>query len=269
MNGDQAKWAERVSRFGLLAKGIVYMTIGGLTAMAAFGFGGKVSDRDDAFNWIIDLPFGRILLGIVAAGLLAYVFWRFIQVYKDPENKGNDFKGIMQRTGITFSGLAYGALAYYAAMLAIEGPGSNDGDGGGSRQFIVAKLLQQPAGQYLVGAVAVFFVGLGIYQIYKSLSGKYKKKVNQAGMSGDEKDFYLTAGRLGYIARGIVLCIIGFLFYKAAVNSNPSEADGTGGAFQFLQNSGYGPWLLGVVAVGLFLYGVFCLVQARYRTIRI
>ncbi|MDQ3101157.1 MAG: DUF1206 domain-containing protein, partial [Bacteroidota bacterium] len=148
--------------------------------------------------------------------------------------------------------------------LAIGGSGGGDGD---SRQFVVSKILQQPGGQWIVGAIALFFIGYGIYQIYRALSGKFKKHVNQWQMSNKERSVYMRIGRLGFIARGIVLGVIGFLFIKASIASNASQAQGTEGAFQFLHDSGYGPWLMGSVAFGLFAFGVFCVVQARYRNI--
>ena len=37
------------------------------------------------------------------------------------------------------------------------------------------------------------------------------------------------------------------------------------GALQTLSEQAWGPWLLTGVAVGLVLYGVFCLAEARYR----
>ena len=39
------------------------------------------------------------------------------------------------------------------------------------------------------------------------------------------------------------------------------------GALQELATAPYGKWLLGIVAAGLFAYGVFCLIQARYREV--
>ncbi len=35
--------------------------------------------------------------------------------------------------------------------------------------------------------------------------------------------------------------------------------------FRSVASSGYGPWLLGVLAAGLFCYGLYCLAEARYR----
>jgi len=42
---------------------------------------------------------------------------------------------------------------------------------------------------------------------------------------------------------------------------------GLDGALQALAEQPYGPWLLGIVALGLVAYGVHMGVQARYRRI--
>jgi len=77
----------------------------------------------------------------------------------------------------------------------------------------------------------------------------------------------IRAGKAGYIARGIVWVIIGWLFLKAALNSNPQQAGGTSSAFQFLETSSYGSYLLGAVALGLICYGIFMFMRAKYKAL--
>ena len=178
--------------------------------------------------------------------------------------KGSDAKGIGKRIGYAFSGVIYGGLAFYAAQLVL-GNGNSSG-GGDSRQTLAGKLLEQPFGQWLVGIVAVGTIALGLYQIYKAISGKYLKNVRTASIQANIKDMLMKAGKVGYIARGIVWGIIGFLFLKAAMNSNAQEAGGSTSAFQFLEQS-YGSILLGAIALGLICYGVFMFVRARYEVI--
>ncbi|MGH9281667.1 MAG: DUF1206 domain-containing protein [Acidimicrobiales bacterium] len=43
------------------------------------------------------------------------------------------------------------------------------------------------------------------------------------------------------------------------------EAVGVDGALRRLADGPYGPWLLGTVAVGLLLFGIYSFVEARYR----
>ncbi|WP_232224209.1 DUF1206 domain-containing protein [Mastigocladopsis repens] len=69
------------------------------------------------------------------------------------------------------------------------------------------------------------------------------------------------------VARGIVFCIIGWFLIQAATQSDASQAGGLGEALQTLAQQPYGPWLLGLVALGLVAYGGYMVIQARYSRI--
>ncbi|WP_242919099.1 DUF1206 domain-containing protein [Pontibacter liquoris] len=262
------KWVESFARFGLTAKGVVYCLVGILAFMAAFELGNKSSEdagKSGVFQFIQQQPFGKVLLAIVALGLFSYSIWRLIGAIKDTENKGTGVKGIGVRLRYAFSGLVYGALAFLAAKMVVGAGGSSGGDD--SRQTLARELLQQPFGQWLVGILAVGTAIAGVYQIYLGLSDKYKMKVQQAGLAHQHERTMIRAGKIGYVARGIVWLVIGYLFLKAALTANAKEAGGTDNAFQWLEASSYGSYLLGAVALGLICYGVFMFMRAKYQAI--
>jgi hypothetical protein len=262
-------WVENLAKAGFIALGIVYCLVGTLAFMAAINVGGKTTqdtDQKGAFQFLLDQPHGRLLLGLVALGLVCYTIWRLIQAVLDPERKGTDAKGLARRTGYAFSGLFYGALAFYAANLAL-GQSTSSGQGD-SRQTLARELLQQPFGQWLVGLVAVATMVLGGYQIYRALSGKYRKKIQESKLRTEYKTMLIRAGLVGYIARGLVWILIGYLFLRAALHANAREAGGTDKAFALLEHGTYGSLLLGAVALGLICYGVFMFVRARCEVIQ-
>ena len=84
-------------------------------------------------------------------------------------------------------------------------------------------------------------------------------------MSAPEKTWATRMGRFGLAARGVVFAVIGFFLIQAARSSNASQVRGLGGALAALASQPYGPWLLGLVALGLVAYGIYNFVQARYR----
>jgi hypothetical protein len=256
------KWFERFFRFGLISKGVVYCLIGFLAVMAAVGLSRKEAGKAQALSTIYEQPFGQVLLGVIALGLFGYVLLRFAQAFRDIDNKGDDTKGIFSRIGYGISGLIYLALAGYAAKLVIDGQqgGSN------SREFIVAKALTHEWGPSVVGIVGLIIIGSGIYQIYRGVSGRFMKKIQLIRM--DIEKAVKRAGVFGYIARGIVLMIIGYLIFHAAITSNPSEAKGTEGAFVFIENK-FGTLLMAVTAIGLIGYGIFMFVKAKYQRIQL
>jgi hypothetical protein len=268
MPSTQPEWVKRFAKFGLAAKGVVYCLVGILAFMAAFEIGGR-SERDlskqGVFRFILDQPFGQFLLALVATGLVCYALWRLTQAILDNEHKGNSAKGIARRLGYAFSGLVYGSLAY-GSLRMVLGSQSNQG-GDRSRQTLVREIVQKPFGQWLIGLIGLCIIGIGLYQIYRALSGKYLKNVQTASIKTELKEMIIRSGKVGYSARGVVWGLIGYLFIKAALEANASQAGDSSRAFAFLEKASYGSFLLGAVALGLFCYGLFMFVRARYEII--
>jgi hypothetical protein len=253
-----------IAQAGLFAKGVVYCLLGLLAFMAAFHLGGqsvKKADTAGVFDFVYQQAGGQIMLAVIAAGLFCYCIWRAIQAFGDSDHKGNDSKGLAARGRYLASGLVYASLAVYAVSMLFSG----SPDRGDPKQGFADQLLSRPFGQYLVAIAAAVLLGIGIYQIYYGLSEKYRKHVYRAG-SGNYKDLLLTAGKVGYVARGAVWLLIAWLFFKASLNTNSAEAGDTGKAFGFLQEVTYGPYLVAAIGLGLICYGTFNFVRARYES---
>jgi hypothetical protein len=251
-----------IARAGLIAKGIVYVLLGVLAFMAAFHLGGqsvKETSKEDVISTIKDQTGGQIMLAVIAVGLLCYSIWRGMQSFGDTNHKGSDTKGLAVRARYFYSGLIYAALAFYAFKSLFT-----DSTGKNNRQPMIQQLLNQPFGQWLLGIVAIIIFCTGIYQCYYGLSEKYRKHVNKTGNSINNK-LLLAAGKIGYLARGIVWLIIGWMFAKAALHSNSSEAGDTSRAFSFLARGSYGSYLLAITGFGLICYGLFNFIRARYE----
>ncbi len=257
----QAKgWIEPLGRFGYGAKGVVYAVIGALALQAALSRGGETTDSQGALQRIVQAPFGQVLLGIVAVGLVGYAIWRLVQAFEDTDNKGTDAKGYITRAAYAGVGLAYLGLALSAVQIIV---GSNSQDSG--QQGWTARLMAQPFGQLLVGLVGAVIIGVGGYQLYKAYSTKFREELKMQEMSQTEQQWAIRSGRLGFAARGIVFVITGILVITAALQTDASEARGFAGALDTLAQQQYGSWLLGLIALGLIAYGLFCFVEARYR----
>jgi hypothetical protein len=256
-------WMERLARFGYTAKGVVYIVVGVLATAAAFGKGGDLTDTRGAMRTIELQPFGKIILSVVAAGLGAYVLWRWVQAAADADNKGSDAKGLAIRTGYFFSGLVYAGLAFSAVRIVVDASGD---DRGNTIQRWSGLFMYLPFGYLFVGFVGLCVVLFGLYQIYKGYKAKFMKRIKLNEMSRRER-WTLLSGRFGYAARGVVFCVVGSFLMQSAYHYNPSEAKGLDGVLQTLPRQTFGTLLLAVIAVGLIAYGLFALVEARYRRI--
>jgi hypothetical protein len=258
-------WVERLARLGYTAKGIVYAIIGVLAVQAAFGTGGQTTDQKGALGAIAAQPFGQFLLVLVALGLLGYAIWRFVEAVQDPEHKRDNAESWARRVGYAISGIIYASLALSAIRLAM---GSTAGSGSSnSTQDWTARLMSQPFGQWLVGLVGAFIIGLGFYQFYRAYKAKFRKEMKLQEMTPTEETWATRIGRFGEAARGVVFVITGFFLLQAARQADPNQARGLDGALESLAQQPYGPWLLGIVALGLVAYGIHMGVQARYRRI--
>lgn len=251
-----------LSRLGYAAKGVVYIIIGFLALQTAIGTGGNTTGARGALKEIASQSFGQILLAVVALGLVGYVIWRIIQTIKDPDNNGTDFKGIIKRTAYFISGLIHLGLVYFAVQLIIGSGGS--GSGGQSSQT-TSSIMSQPFGRWLVGLIGAVVIGAGIYQFYNGIKEKFKEKMKMGEMNNTEQTWSVRLGKIGLMARGVVFGIIGVFFAQAAIAYNPDKAGGLGKALDTLSQQSYGPYLLGVVALGLISYGIYMFALAKYR----
>jgi hypothetical protein len=257
-------WVEWLARLGYVAKGIVYFVVGALAAQAAFGNGGETTGQQGALVEILHQPYGRILLGVVAVGLFGYALWRFVEAGLDPERKGKDAKGLIQRAGYVASGLAYSALGIEAVRLVL---GLGGGEGGNRYEDWTAQLMAQPLGRWLVGLAGLVVIGVGLWQFYEAYSAHFRKELLLNQLNDQQRGWVIGSGRFGFAARGVVYALIGGFLLQAALQADPNEAGGLGDALAVLAQQPYGPWVLGAVAGGLMAYGLFAVVLARYRRI--
>lgn len=263
---EAAPWVEKLARLGYAAKGVVYLIVGGIAARSALGSGGRVEGSRGALRTILEQPFGRFLLGLVALGLAGYALWRFVQAALDPEHGGRtDGGAAARRAGYAVSGVIHTGLALAAARM-VMGRGGGGGDDRGTVHW-TATLMRQPAGRWLVAAVGLGIVGYGVYALYRAYAVKLSKQLDLSPLGPAAREWAVRSGRAGIAARGVVFAVMGFFLLRAAMRYDPSQARGLEGALRALREQSYGPWLLGLVALGLVGYGVYQLVEARYRRI--
>lgn len=246
----------KIQTFGQSAKGIVYVIIGSLTALAAFDMGGETAGKSNVIDFLQNQPFGNFIIYLLAAGIFAYALWRLYKAIADPKNKGDDASGFAKRFGYICSGTLYGAFGF--TLLA--GSGS-----GGNRDYYIAQLMEKSYGPLLLAVTGVIIIGVGVYQIYKGYSGKYLEELNATRTS--QRELLNKSGKFGYMARGIVFAIIGYFLFQAGSTGNADMVRGTRGAFSYLQQFSYGWLIMGLVAIGLLGHGIFMLFVAKHSSV--
>jgi len=264
IGGSSRQWIEKLARWGFAAKGFVYVLIGILAAMSAVGQGGSGSaSKQGAARMIFDQPFGKFLAILVVIGILGFVVWRFVQAFKSKSLSGSQSKMMLKRARYAFSGLIYLAFAVTIIRM-IQGSGGGSGNG---RQQLVGRVLEMDLGPLLVALAGIGVMVAGIMQWVKAYKEEYMRKLSFSGAAASMRDTVRKVGKLGYAARGVVWLLVGFFLLQAGLNSNASQAQGSGEAFQTIEQWG-GSWVLLIVALGVVAYGVFMFFMSRYYQVQ-
>jgi hypothetical protein len=261
-------WIETFARVGFAAKGVLYMTVSALAAAAALGMGGMSNpDSHVALEKVFQAPFGRVLVGVIAVGLVGYAAWRIIEGITNPRGK-RGAKGIATRIGSIGRGVIHLALAFAAGMLALYRDNGGGGGGGGRAREWVGKAMAMPGGVYLLWIAAAGFLAYGVYQLFNAYRAKLSRQLQLGSLSSGVRRAVVGISRFGIAARGIVFGTIAVLLYRAARDHNPKQAGGLGDSMRELLVS-FGRWPYLAVALGLGAYGIYELINAKYRRIEV
>lgn len=265
--GEAAPWIELLARGGYVAKGFVYLVIGGLAAQAALTAGGRATDTEGALRTILDEPYGRLALWAAAAGLAGYALWRLVSAFADPEGErdGRTLSALGRRSANFGKGVVHGLLALQCARLA----GGRRSGGGPDPEGWTARVLAEPAGRWLVVATGLAVVAYAFYQFYRAASARFGRRLEFGDADARVRRAAIRFGQFGIAARGVVFLVIGIFVLRAAMRSDASEVRGFAEALRTLERQPAGPALFGLVAFGLVAYGLFEWVEARYRRIRV
>lgn len=266
----------KFAQIGWAAKGIVYL----LTGVLAFtivakpqGSSGQSSgstgqaDTSGAVSTIARQPYGMFLLWLMAAGLFVYAAWRLVTVVL-PADMGAH--AILRRIGYTVSAASYIVLGVTAISLARK-PGSSSGSGGSSQDSQVDKvtrsIMEGPAGRWLVAIGGVAVVGLAAYFLYKAVTASFEKELEHRSVGPFSWHFVRAIGRAGWIGRSAMMALIGVFLTRAAVNFDPEQASGLDDSLRRVVDNDFGMVLVVIVALGLTLYGAFCVISSPARKV--
>jgi hypothetical protein len=256
--------ALRLARVGFVARGAVYLLVGWLALQAAVGTGAGVTDKQGALEAVGQHPLGTFALVLVAAGLLAYAVWGVVRAVFDPEGSAHGRGGPFVRIGFAIAAASYAALGLGAARLAL-GLGSVGRHSDEQTRDWTARVLETPVGPPLVMAVGAAVMGFAIVEFGRAVTASFQRRMGAHELGPLERKWLIRAGRAGHAARGVVFGLIGVFLFMAARHDDPNQAVGLGGALVKLTEQSEGPLLLGLVAAGLCMYGLFSFAEAKYR----
>lgn len=253
------RWLRNYARIGIASLALLYLLSGCLTAMAALGLGGQKADQQAVFPYVLHRPFGGFALCFLIAGMGGYVIWRLYQAWNDPSRVGSGIVGLAIRAGYLVSATFYTGLAVYAVRTLVNGGRDRNPE---MSTEVAGTLMQQWRGQWLVWAVALGLFIAAWVQVFRACSGRFQRRIPNPEVYRRHHSLIRWTGGVGFAARGVVLFIISYLFWKAGLQYDPAEAGDTGGAWSFLETVPHGSALLAMVASGFAAYGLFLCIQA-------
>lgn len=250
---------EMLAKSGYVARGVVFLLIAGLALFS--GVAGGEADSKSALTSLLQQPFGRIWVGLVGLGLLGFVAWRLAQSIADSDGHGSDTKARVIRAALLGSAVTYVGLAVYALGHAV-GLGSGSGESG--EKGLAQWIMSQPFGAYLAIAVGVGFIVGGVVTAAKGVMRKFEKYLRIP----EDKKALTWICIYGLVARGVVFAVTGILFAYAGMTVDPDQAGSMSDALQWLRSLPFGSVIYVVIAAGLAAFGIYNLVEARYRIVR-
>jgi hypothetical protein len=258
-----SRYVDWLARAGLTARGVIYVLIGILAIEIAFGNSGHKADQSGAVRVVASTPVGALLLWLLVAGFVGMALWRLSEaLYGAP---GPDGRKASNRLTAGFKAVLYGFIAFgimkYA--LGLGAPKSSD------KQTVdlTSTAMREPGGRLLVGIVGLVLIGAGAYLAWQAFQKKFVSDLRTAEMSPPVRRAVIACGRVGGIARGIVFGAAGLFLLVAAVTARAHQAKGIDATLRAFTKTPAGPWLLVLVAVGLVLFGIYSMAEARWRKV--
>ena len=257
---ERSNWLDHVAKAGLLAYGVVYLLLAWVCVQLALGDQSEDASPSGALHELAQQPFGKAMVWAVAAGMLLLVVWRLIEAaFGHREHEGAT--RLRLRLASLGKAIVYGTLGVIAIRVAVGSSGSSSK----SSRGMTAKVMDLPAGQWIVAAIGlgVIVYGVGLVAVH-GWKEKFTEDLQTEGKLGWSGAAYLLLGKVGHIAKGGVLAAVGALICYAGVTHEPEESGGLDQALQKVLEQPFGPYLLMAVGAGIACYGLFSLAQARH-----
>ena len=248
---------ELLARIGLGARGITYLLMGWLTVLVAIG-GHEQLDQRGVLTAVLAKPLGGILVSLMAVGLAAYALWRFIEaaigVTGESNRLGPRIKSLAR--GLIYAFLSFTAVALLYGARTSQSKQESD---------LARAVMNRTGGRWLVAIVGIIIALIGLVmvregfkthflQLFKSLEPELGRAI-------------AALGRVGTIVRGVVFTAVGILTVSSAWSANALKAGGINEALRTLLHQQFGRQLVFALGVGLLVFGVYGLAEARWQRV--
>jgi hypothetical protein len=252
-----------LARAGLAARGVMYALIGIIAVQIALGSTHRQADRSGAVRLVAATPFGSAILWLLVIGFAGLTLWRLSEAAHGAPGPVGHNAG--QRLINLAKALIYGFITWGILKFAL-GLGAPASSNKQSRD-LTATAFKYSGGRFAVAFAGVVIVCIGLYLAYQAYRAQFLRDLRMGSASRRTREVVTWLGRAGGVARGAVFVTIGVFLVVAAIDARPGQAKGIDSALVTLAHTPAGPWLLGVVALGLVMFGIYSCCEARWRRV--
>jgi hypothetical protein len=246
-------------RGGLVGYGLLHLLVAWIALRIVLTpAGGSVTGRG-ALAQLAGETLGRLTLLVMAIGFAALVVWQLIAAavgFRDRDSQG---LRALERLAALCRATVWGYLAFTTAQLAAA-----RGSGTGSPRGTTGTVMSWPAGTWLVALVGAVVLGVGIGLAVFGWRVGFLDQLDDDARTGGRRVPIVVFGRVGYVAKGVALVVIGVLLVWAAWTHDPHKPAGLDGALHELVGGAWGTAAVIVIAVGLSCFGLFLMARARH-----
>jgi Domain of Unknown Function (DUF1206) len=248
-----------LARTGLTARGVIYILVGWVALLVALGRSSREADQQGALQLLASKPYGLVSLWLLGIGFAAYALWRL----------GEAAFGVTGEPGAGPRLKSLGRAVIYAgfAYLTFEVISGTRGSQSHRQQDTTATAMQHADGRWLVGIAGLIVVIIGLALVGEGVRRKFMKYLRTSQMSPRTRRVVELLGVIGTIARGLVVALAGVLVIDAAITHKASESGGIDKALLTLRNQPFGEFLMILAALGLAVFGIYGLCEARWRRV--
>lgn len=255
------RWIERVARTGILSRAVNYLVLGALVTDVLLGRGNEELDRRGAIESISGGVAGHVMLILLSVGFASYIAWQLLRAVTRRSDQG-DLANAGRRLLAAGTALVYvGLLITTLRVLVGAGTQSPQSD----QDSWTARLLAAGSGRVVVALAGVAVIVAGLTLFGYAASRRFETPLDMSAMSAGLQRLATVLGVIGQAARGVVFGIVGGFVLSAALTADASRSKGLDASLRTLAAQRFGAILLSVVALGFLAFGLYSLLDARYR----
>ena len=251
---------QMAARVGLVSRGVFYLLLAGLALGLVLAPGDRApqANANGALTEVARRPVGLVLLVAAALGFLAFGLIRLGGAATD------DRVGRLRRLSTAGQGVVYVALAGITTsfLLGSRATGSEQ-----QQQRTTSSVLALPGGRVLLALAGLVLLAVCSWQLTVAAKGHYADGLHDEQMGPGAARLLHATARIGIPARALAFLPVGGFLVLAAVRADPREAKGLDALLLDLMGTGWGRWVVALVAAGFVVFAGYTFLEARYRRV--